>query len=114
MWDYSGDDDVSATEGQYLYAFKLPQLGPGWQLAASPTWSYNNEADDSDDKWTIPLGVGLAKTTKLGDRFWKFQVQYWYYAESPDTFGEDWQDPVHHYAGLPGSVGRDAPLRSGR
>ena len=85
QWDVAGDDDfdTSITGGQYFYAFNL---GNAWQINAGPSWSYNHKAA-SGNKLTLPLGIGLAKTTFLGGRPWKFQVQYWNYVESPDSFG---------------------------
>jgi hypothetical protein len=86
QWDVAGDnDDTSITGGQYFYAFNL---GGGWQINGSPTFSYNHEAP-SDDKWTLPLAVGVSRTVILAGRPWKFGVQYWHYLETPDTFGPD-------------------------
>ena len=31
--------------------------------------------------------VVVAKTTMIGGRPWKFNLQYWHYVVSPDTFG---------------------------
>ena len=89
QWDVAGEDDfdTSITGGQYFYAYNL---GDGWQINASPTFSYNHEADNDND-WTFPLAVGVAKTTILGGRPWRFSLQYWHYVESPDLFGPDWQ-----------------------
>lgn len=85
QWDVAGDDDfdTSITGGQYFYAFNL---GNAWQINAGPIWSYNHKAA-SGNKLTLPLGIGLAKTTFLGGKPWKFQVQYWNYVEGPDSFG---------------------------
>jgi hypothetical protein len=41
----------------------------------------------SGNKWTFPLAIGLSRTVILGGRPWKFGMQYWYYAASPDLFG---------------------------
>ena len=89
QWDVAGADDydTSITGGQYFYAINL---GKGWQINGSPTFSYNHEAS-RDDKWTFPLAVGVSKTTILGGRPWKFGLQYWHYVETPDTFGPDFQ-----------------------
>ena len=85
QWDVTGWDDstTSITGGQYFYTVNLKNA---WQIQAQPTWSYNHEADD-DNKWTFPLGIGVSKTTIAGKTPWKFSLQYWYYAESPDAFG---------------------------
>jgi hypothetical protein len=89
QWDVAGEDDydTSITGGQYFYAFNLKD---GWQINASPTFSYNHEAS-SGNETTFPLGVGASKTTFLAGRPYKFGLQYWYYAESPDDFGPDFQ-----------------------
>ena len=89
QWDVAGEDDydTSVTGGQYFYAINL---GEGWQINGSPTFSYNHEAPN-DDKWTFPLAFGVSKTLILAGRPWKLGVQYWHYLESPDTFGSDYQ-----------------------
>jgi hypothetical protein len=86
QWGVAGDDDVETnlTSGQYFYAFGL---GNGSQIFAGPTWSYDHEAP-SDDKLSIPLGIGIARTFLLG-RPWKVSLEYRAYIESPDTFGPD-------------------------
>lgn len=89
QWDVAGGDGegTSITGGQYFYTFNL---GKGWQVQASPTFSYDHKAA-SGQEWTIPAGVGLAKTAILGGTPWKYGVQYWHYLEQPDAFGPDWQ-----------------------
>jgi len=89
QWDIAGEDDydTSVTGGQYFYAFNLKD---GWQINASPTFSYNHEAS-SGNKWTFPLGIGASKTSLFGGRPWKFGLQYWHYVKSPDNFGPDYQ-----------------------
>ncbi len=89
QWDVvgEGDFDTSITGGQYFYTFNL---GDGWQLSGSPTFSYNHKADSGND-WTFPLAVGIAKTNVIRGRPWKFSLQYWYYVASPDVFGPNHQ-----------------------
>ncbi|MGB5281589.1 MAG: hypothetical protein WBM38_08235 [Arenicellales bacterium] len=89
QWSVAGDDDfdTSITGGQYFYAFNLKD---GWQINASPTFSYNHKAS-SGNETTFPLGIGASKTTILAGRPYKFGLQYWYYVESPDNFGPDYQ-----------------------
>jgi len=45
----------------------------------------------SGNKWTFPLGIGASKTSIIGDRPWKFGLQFWHYVKSPDNFGPDYQ-----------------------
>ena len=89
QWDVAGEDDydTSITAGQYFYAFNLDD---GWQINGSPTFSYNHEAD-SGNEWTFPLAAGISKTSIVGGRPWEFNLQYWHFVESPDTFGPDHQ-----------------------
>ena len=89
QWDIAGESDFSTsiTGGQYFYTINL---GNGWQLNGSPTFSYNHKAD-SDNAWTLPLAIGGGKTTIINGRPWKFNLQFWHYVESPDLFGPDYQ-----------------------
>jgi hypothetical protein len=90
QWDVAGEDDydTSITGGQYFYTFNM---GGGWQINGSPTFSYNHEARNSDNKLSLPLAVGVSRTVLFSGRPWKFGLQYWHYVESPDDFGPDYQ-----------------------
>ena len=88
QWDVGGwkDEAHSVTAGQYFYAYGL---GKGWQIASGPNFSYNWNAD-SGQALTLPVGLGLAKTTAIGKTPVKFQVQAQYFVEKPDAFGPEW------------------------
>ena len=88
QWNVAGSNDTyhSSSAAQYFYAIGL---GKGWQIASSPLITYDWEAD-SGEAWTVPIGVGLAKTTKIGKMPWKFQLQLQKFVAQPDTFGPDW------------------------
>ena len=87
-WDVAGEDDydTSLTAIQYIYNINL---GSGYQLASSPTITYDWEAD-SGQAWTIPLGVGLAKTFIAGKTPIKSQLQFFFNVEETDDFAQDW------------------------
>lgn len=89
QWDVAGEDsfDTSITGGQYFYTINLKNA---WQIQGSPAFSYNHEAEDGQE-WTLPLAVGLTKTTILNGTPWKFGVQYWHYLKKPDALGPDFQ-----------------------
>lgn len=89
QWDVAGEDayKTDVTAGQYFYTINLKNA---WQIQATPTWSYNHEAEKGN-RWTLPLGIGVSKTTVIGKTPWKFALQYWHYVESPDSFGPDYQ-----------------------
>lgn len=63
-----------------------PLISPLFQEKRCPAAA--GRVADSDQALTLPVGLGLAKTTKLGGKPWKFQVQY--FAEQPDAFGPEW------------------------
>ena len=87
-WDAGGSNKAkfSTTSIQYFYAYSI---GNGMQIASSPLITYDWQAD-SDNAWTVPLGVGLSKTKIIGTTPWKFQGQIQYYAKQPDLFGPEW------------------------
>ena len=82
----SNDEPYSATVIQYFYGIGL---GNGWQILSGPVIKYDWKAD-SGEKLSLPLGTGIAKTLKLGDTTWRFQLELQYYVEQPDSFGADW------------------------
>lgn len=88
QWDIggSGDAEIDLTSLNYFYAFPL---SGGWQIAAGPTISYDHSK--TDDKLTLPLGIGIAKTQVLGGRPWKFQLQYWNFVKRADVFAPEHQ-----------------------
>ncbi len=87
QWDFagSGDADVNVTSLTYVYAFALQD---GWQIAASPVITYDHE-QSSSDALSLPLGIGIAKTSIIRGRPWKFQLQYWNYIEANDVFAPE-------------------------
>ena len=83
----AGDESASITSGQYFY---VVNLNDGWQIAGSPTFSYNHNAAKGN-KLTFPIGIGVNKVTLFGKLPIKFSMQYWYYVASPDAFGPQHQ-----------------------
>ncbi|NVJ85763.1 MAG: hypothetical protein HWE09_10375 [Cyclobacteriaceae bacterium] len=73
----------SVTAGQYFYIVGLKN---GWQIAGTPTFAINHNAEKGS-KLTLPLGTGVVKVTKFGNLPVKLALQYWYYAASPEAFG---------------------------
>ncbi len=88
QWNFAGSNDSfhSVTAAQYFYAYGL---GNGWQIAAGPTLSYDWKAKGGN-AWTVPVGVGMAKTAAIGGMHIKFQLQLEKYVVTPDDFGPDW------------------------
>jgi len=81
-WNIGGDT-TNVTAGQYAYTINVKN---GWQIAGSPTYSYNHDAEPGN-RLSLPLPIGVNKTIIRGKTPWKFSVQYWYYAWRPEAFG---------------------------
>ena len=86
-WNVGGsnNEDFSTTTIQYLYGYGL---GRGWAISARPTIVADWEAN-SDNTWTVPLGIGISKITEVGNNPWAFGLGVEFYAVQPDTFGPE-------------------------
>ena len=85
LWQPSLPYAISETTNLFLrpaipviFSQDVPQLDGG----------FNSEGIDLGD---IGFDASLAKTLIFGGRPWKFGIQYWYFIESPDAFGPDYQ-----------------------
>ncbi len=79
--------DVSLTSLQY---FLFYSLGKGWQVGTGPTISYDWKAE-SDDAWTVPFGLQIAKTTAFGKQLVKLNAGIEKNVIAPDSFASDWK-----------------------
>ncbi len=88
LWALSQNPDgISITAGQYFYTINLNK---GWQITASPTYTYNHNAEEGN-KFTFPLATGFQKVIKAGKIPIRLGAQYWYYVASPEAFGPQHQ-----------------------
>jgi hypothetical protein len=88
-WSYAGKgdrEDVSRMNLQYFWFYNLGNL---WQIGAAPNITANWEAD-SDNRWTVPLGIGVNKTVKIGRLPVRFALEVHKTVVQPDAFGMDW------------------------
>lgn len=85
VWDVggSGDADISLTT---ITAFATYLPGGGWNVGSSPIMTY----DHIEDQWNIPLNLSVGKTVIWNERPWKLSVEFNYFVERSDTFGQDW------------------------
>jgi len=84
----SGRDQVNAMLIQPFINYNFPDI-PGRYLTFAPVITANWEAD-SDNRWTIPLGLGIGQITKFGQQPVNMQASVYYNVETPE-FGADWQ-----------------------
>jgi hypothetical protein len=41
-------------------------------------------------RWTVPVNLGVSRTTKLGKTPWRLGLEVNYYIERSDRLGQDW------------------------
>jgi hypothetical protein len=85
VWDIggSGDADINLTT---ITAFATYLPGGGWNVGSSPIMTYDHTAD----QWNIPLNLSVGKTVIWNERPWKLSVEFNYFVEKSDTFGQEW------------------------
>ena len=83
----SDDDAPHTSHGSLLYGV-FYEAGNAWQVGLSPTITYDAEAS-SGNRWNVPIGLMVAKTTKIGKRMIKFQVAFEYSVVNQDAYGKE-------------------------
>jgi hypothetical protein len=73
-------------QGSLLYSltFNLPNA---WQAGTNPTITYDRQVS-SGNKWTVPVGVFVGRTTKIGNMPVNIKFGLEYSVVSPDDFGK--------------------------
>ena len=88
IWDFAGPSDEEDVNSMLFQYFVNYNLSNGWYLTSTPVITANWEAD-SDQRWTIPFGLGVGRLVKFGDQPVDFKIQPFWYAEKPDN-GPEW------------------------
>jgi hypothetical protein len=83
-WNDDGTPDASYLSLLYFFAYNLPDA---WQVGFNPTISYDNTAP-SGNKWNVPVGLYVAKTTKMRHTPVKLQLGIEYSVVGQDSFGQ--------------------------
>jgi hypothetical protein len=79
-----GVQDASYMNLLYFFSLNLPSA---WQIAFDPTITYDARAT-SGNKWNVPVGLSVAKTTLFGKMPVKVQFGVEYSVVSQDAYGE--------------------------
>ena len=89
-WSVAGDsdrDDVNLMNLQYFWYYSI---SPTMSIGAMPNIIANWEVD-SDDRWTVPVGIGINKTINIGKVPVRFGLEYHHSAIQPDNIpGANW------------------------
>ena len=88
-FSHSGDSDrdkVKLTNLQYFYYYSLSDV---MSIGAGPNIIANWEAG-SGDKWTVPIGLGINRTFKIGKVPVRVGAEAFYNVVRPDSIGSNW------------------------
>jgi hypothetical protein len=88
-WSFAGNSDRKSTNLTNIQYFIWRMLPDQWQIGMSPNITMNWEAD-RDNRFTVPVGLGVGKLVKLGKRPVKIQLQGQYSVIHPDDYGQRW------------------------
>ena len=86
-WNGKDRPDASYLSMIYTFAYNLPDA---WQIGFNPTINYDARAT-SGNKWNVPVGLFVAKTTKIGQVPVKFLLGIEYSVVSQNAFGQNAQ-----------------------
>ena len=88
IWSFAGPSDEEDVNSLLFQYFVNYNLSDGWYITSTPVITANWEAD-SDERWTIPFGLGIGRLVKFGKQPVDFKLQPFWYAEKPDN-GPEW------------------------
>jgi len=83
-WNGKERPDASNLSMIYTFAYNLPDA---WQIGFNPTINYDARAT-SGNRWNVPVGLFVAKTTKIGKLPVKVLLGIDYSVVSQDAFGQ--------------------------
>ncbi len=86
---FAGDNDRPDTNSMNLQPIASYFLPEGWSIGYSGNILANWKAD-SDDVWTVPIGLGVGKVVKFGPLPVKIGLAVQWMPIHPDTFGQKW------------------------
>ncbi len=86
FWPMSDSGAENETNLFVLQPFVNYNFGEGWAVAFAPLITANWDASPGNE-WTVPMGVGISRTTVFGHRPMTLGVQYYYNVTRPDGVG---------------------------
>lgn len=86
LWTFADAGDDTEVNQFLLQPFVNFNFGKGWALSFAPNITANEDAP-SGDRWTVPLGLGLMRTTVFNRRPMTIGLQYYHNVERPTGAG---------------------------
>ncbi len=87
FWTYYDEGGDPETNLFVFQPFINYNFGGGWALSFAPLWTANWDAPDGEE-WTIPLGLGLTRTTVFNRRPMSLGIQLYRNVERPSNAAE--------------------------
>lgn len=83
VWTFSDSDSPTEVNQFFLQPFVNYNFGKGWAISTGPAITANWDAPDGQ-QWTVPVGIGITRTTLFDGRPMTLGVQYYHNVERPD------------------------------
>jgi hypothetical protein len=88
LWRIGGVDHGDEINDFLVQPFINFNIPTGWAIVTAPLITANWSAPD-EEKWTVPLGIGLTKVTAIGRQPVSVGMQYYHNVEHPHLAGAD-------------------------
>lgn len=85
-WNFADTGGDPKTNLFVMQPFVNFNFGKGWALGFAPLITANWDAE-SGNEWTVPLGIGVSRTTVFNRRPMTLGIQYYYNVARPDGSG---------------------------
>lgn len=89
-WSYQESGNTPNTSHGSVLPFFYYNLPDAWQIGFNPTITYNDKAT-SGNQWNVPVGITVAKMSKVCTQPVKFQLGVEYAVQRQDDFGPEWR-----------------------
>ena len=88
LWTYADNGGPPEVNQFVVQPFINYNFGVGWALSTGPLITANWDAP-SGQEWTVPLGLGITKTTVFNRRPMNIGLQYYHNVVHPDSGPSD-------------------------
>jgi hypothetical protein len=86
LWTFADDGDDTEVNQFFLQPFINYNFGKGWALSSAPSITANWDAPDGEE-WTVPVGLGISRTTAIAKRPISLGISYFHNVEHPSGAG---------------------------
>ena len=88
IWSYAGESERADVNQTLIQPFINYNMKNGWYLSTAPIMTANWSESDADQRYVIPLGLGVGKIFKMGQLPINTTLHYYNNIKSPDLGAE--------------------------